>query len=252
MHQRAGRASVIGETGHMGQIHRAVHDELATDSDFVSICTPDHLHAQDVIQALKQGRKVFCEKPLCTTRADFKAIQGLVDQGNGTLGCNFPLRFNKQFRRLKTAIENDVFGQIYYLEATYHWGRRDRLATSWRAGTDYSYMLGGGIHMIDLVKWLFPATFKPLGPAFHNNSVQIGAIRINDGALCQIVADFGSNRGDHWHEIRVRGTKTCLTVRNHAQTDKTAALRAFISGEPTPNCSEILEVMDCALTLANR
>ena len=244
----------------MGREHRAVYEEEGIDLlqssagavDFVSICTPDHLHSQDVISSLRRGEKVFCEKPICTTTANFGAIKDLATRFPDRLGCNFPLRYLKTFKRLKRLIEAGTLGEIYFVQATYHWGRRDRLESTWRADSDYSFMLGGGIHMIDLVKFLFPGDLKALGPAIENKSVQIGAIRINQVALCQIVADFGSNRGDHWHRIELRGTKSHLSVTNHRPTDKRAALRAFIRGEASPTTPEILEVMECALNLAHR
>ena len=44
------------------------------------------------------------------------------------------------------------FGKIYYFEGDYLYGRLNKLLNGWR-GKDkkYSVMLGGGIHMIDLM-----------------------------------------------------------------------------------------------------
>lgn len=249
-------AAVIG-LGNMGREHKAAYIDEGLDyrrnprkTDFLSICTPDHCHAPDVIKGLRRGQKVFSEKPVCTTSTDFKAIRDLAIPDR--LGCNFPLRFTKKFQRLKRLIEMDGFGEVYYVQGTYHWGRREKLQTTWRRDDDYSFMLGGGIHMIDLVKFLFPGEMKALGPSLRNSAVQVGALRINSGVLCQIVADFGSNRGDHWHRIEIRGTKSHLSVTNHAPTDKTAALRAFIHGKGSPTTVEILQVMECALILARK
>lgn len=257
-------ATIVG-LGNMGREHRAVYEEEGFEvhldskkTDYVSICLPDHLHGAHVIKCLRRGQKVFVEKPVCTSDTEFLPIFDYVLRHPDSLGCNFPLRFQKKFQRLKRLVEQDALGDIYYVQATYHWGRREKLDTTWRADAQYSFMLGGGIHMIDLVKWLFPGKMEVLGRNFANNSVQIGALRLNSGALCQvaqrplaqIVADFGSNRGDHWHKIELRGTKSHLTVTNHRPTDKRAGLRAFLRGEPNPTSSEILDVMECALNLA--
>lgn len=257
MPERPRTATVIG-MGTMGREHYAAYQEAgirvnlnSTSTDYVSICLPDHLHGLHAIKCLRRGQKVFVEKPLCTSLADLRTIEDLLNRGSGTIGCNFPLRFSKKFQRLKRLIEAGTLGDIYYVQATYHWGRRDKLESTWRKNSDYSIMLGGGIHMIDLVKYLFPGKMEPIGSTITNSSVQIGALRLDMGALCQIVADSGSNRGDHWHKIELRGTKSRLTVTNQRPTDKQAGLRVFLAGEPNPTTSEILEVMECALKLAN-
>lgn len=250
-------ATIIG-LGNMGREHMAAYEAEgvevrlnSSDTDFVSICLPDHLHGAHVMKALRRGQKVFCEKPLCTTTRELEAIERSLACFTD-IGCNFPLRYVKKFRRLKRLIEQGILGEVYFVQATYHWGRRSRLDSTWRADSDYSFMLGGGIHMIDLVNFLFPGKMTALGPAFTNNSVQCGGLRLDSGTLCQIVADFGSNRGDHWHKIELRGTKSHLSVTNHRPTDKRAALRAFIRGAPSPTTPEILNVMECVLNLANR
>lgn len=258
MSERPRSATIIG-LGAMGREHMAAYEAegvevqmKSNNTDFVSICLPDHLHGAHVMKALRRGQKVFCEKPLCTDTTDFKAICEFAGRFPDRLGCNFPLRFTKKFRRLKRLVEQNTLGEVYFVQATYHWGRRSKLDSTWRADSDYSFMLGGGIHMVDLVNFLFPGGMTALGPAFTNNSVQCGGLRLDSGTLCQIVADFGSNRGDHWHKIELRGTKSHLSVTNHRPTDKQAALRAFIRGAPSPTTMEILNVMECALNLANR
>ena len=44
------------------------------DVDLIDICVPTSDHAKLAIAALKAGKHVFCEKPLCRTAADVKQI----------------------------------------------------------------------------------------------------------------------------------------------------------------------------------
>ncbi len=52
------------------------YDQILSDSeiDAVIISTRHHLHAQQVIKALKAGKHVYCEKPLMLTREELDAI----------------------------------------------------------------------------------------------------------------------------------------------------------------------------------
>jgi predicted dehydrogenase len=44
-----------------------------TDIDAVSVCTPNYLHVQVSIDALKAGKHVLCEKPVAVKGADAQA-----------------------------------------------------------------------------------------------------------------------------------------------------------------------------------
>jgi len=65
----------------------------ANGSNAVIIATRHHLHAPLVIEALKGGRHIFVEKPLCLTRAELEAIDESVVQSQGTVQVGFNRRF---------------------------------------------------------------------------------------------------------------------------------------------------------------
>ena len=54
------------------------HDVLCrTDLNTVVITTRHHLHARQVIEAMRAGKHVFCEKPLCLTEEELAEIVGI-------------------------------------------------------------------------------------------------------------------------------------------------------------------------------
>ena len=60
--------------------HQRYADLLAMkDLDGVIIATPDHQHARQLVQAVRAGKDVYCEKPMANTLAEaklaFKAVQ---------------------------------------------------------------------------------------------------------------------------------------------------------------------------------
>ena len=67
------------------------------------------------------------------------------------LSSNMVLRTNSRFRKFKEDNAEGNFGEVYYIEGDYFWGRYNKLI-GWRAEMDfYSIILGAAIHMIDLV-----------------------------------------------------------------------------------------------------
>lgn len=73
-----------------------------TEIDLIAIATPHHLHAEQVIAALEQGKHVFCEKPLCLNREELTAITSTYEQaGNLHLMVGFNRRFAPLAEKLK-------------------------------------------------------------------------------------------------------------------------------------------------------
>ena len=65
------------------------------------------------------------------------------------------LRSCPLFIKIRQKIEEKTMGEIYYLEADYLWGRKQKLISGWRAEADfYSIIHGAAVHMIDLAVWL--------------------------------------------------------------------------------------------------
>jgi predicted dehydrogenase len=104
----------------------------------------DHLAAQ---------RHVFSEKPMCITEADAAAIRkALADAPGLRLSSNTILRVWPRFLNLRHKILSGSMGKLFYAEGDYNYGRLHKLSQGWRGRIPhYSVMLGGGVHMVDLL-----------------------------------------------------------------------------------------------------
>lgn len=67
--------------------------EGGTADAAVMIGTRHHLHAPMVLKALKAGRQVFVEKPLCLTREELGEIDAAVVESKGSVMVGFNRRF---------------------------------------------------------------------------------------------------------------------------------------------------------------
>lgn len=231
-------AKVIGAEGSMGREHVAAYRECGVKivdvaPDIVSIASPDDTHAEYVIEALKAGAHVFCEKPLATNLDDMKKIMGLIDEK--CVWQNFPLRYQPLFIDLKEKIKD--FGEIYRIEASYNWGRTYKLYESWRnRNPDYSLVMGGMIHMIDLAIWLTEREIEPImaagvnlsAPGFPGPDTVTALCRMDNGGICNFTVDGGTGVDKHNHRITIHGTKGGITVVNHEPTNKQACIFDFV------------------------
>ena len=190
-----------------------------SDIDLVSIASFDDVHADQVIRALKSGKHVFCEKPLCQTTDQALQIKQMLEYRNRELklGCNLILREAPLYQWLKQKIREGFFGEIYAFEGEYLYGRIHKITDGWRNSVpDYSVMEGGGIHLLDLMLWLTgdrPVSVYTSGnkictrnTKFRYTDYATSIMNFNSGMIGRITANFGCVHRHH-HVMRFYGTK---------------------------------------------
>tara|TARA_Y100000310_G_C20650508_1_gene799141 strand:- start:724 stop:1728 length:1005 start_codon:yes stop_codon:yes gene_type:complete len=122
----------------------------------VTVATYDDVHIDQVIPSLESGRHVFCEKPLCLSRRQLIAIKNAWkgQAGKVKLFSNLIFRTAPICCWLKEAINAGEFGELFAADGDYLYGRIHKIIDGWRGHRkDYSAILGGGIHMIDILLW---------------------------------------------------------------------------------------------------
>ena len=209
-------------------IHQAAEDLIASaDVDVVSIASFDHHHAAQIVHGLNLGKHVFCEKPLCTSEDELSAIRAALARNPATrLSTNTILRMSPRFRDLRDRIGRGELGRLYYAEADYNYGRLHKLQEGWRGDIpDYSVMLGGGIHMVDLLLWLSGRKVVEVsacgnkicsdGYRFSTPDLVVAILRFDDGMLGKVTANFGCVY-PHFHKLSVYGTDA--TFENGRET----------------------------------
>ncbi|MGG1313358.1 Gfo/Idh/MocA family protein [Cohnella laeviribosi] len=129
------------------------YKELLADPDIdaVSVCTWNNTHAEISIAALRAGKHVLVEKPLCTTVEEALRIQEAVEETGKQLMIGYVRRYDPNARLLKEFVDKGEFGDLYYAKASSI--RRHGNPGGWFA--DRSRSGGGplidiGVHMIDL------------------------------------------------------------------------------------------------------
>lgn len=198
----------------------------AEDIDIVSIASFDHDHAHQVVQALQSGKHVFAEKPLCRTEDELAAIAAALHRNPRLrLSSNTILRRSPRFVAVKQSIEDGTLGRMFYVEADYVYGRLHKLTEGWRGRSPgYSVMLGGGVHMVDLLLWLTGGRVievtaygndiagRDANSSFVGSDFTVALLRFENGLIGKVSANFGSVH-PHYHRLLLYGTKATFENR---------------------------------------
>jgi len=210
-------AQVIGANGQLRAA--ADFDEIlrADDVDIVSIATHDQDHYGQVVASLRAGKHVFVEKPLCRTFDELSDVESAWRRAGRHLASNLVLRSAPLYRWLRDAIAAQELGEVYAVDGDYLYGRLGKITSGWRADVDdYSVMLGGAIHLVDLLLWLTrqrPASVTAVGNAIATRGTRFryadfvsATFTFPSGLIARITANFGCVHR-HQHVLRVFGTR---------------------------------------------
>ena len=125
--------------------------------DLLAVCTPNGLHAEHSIKALKAGCNVLCEKPMATTVRDCERMIHTAEETNRRLFVVKQNRFNPPVKAVKKVIEEGRLGKILNVQVNCFWNRNQEYykSSDWRGTLQ---MDGGTLftqysHFIDLLYW---------------------------------------------------------------------------------------------------
>jgi UDP-N-acetyl-2-amino-2-deoxyglucuronate dehydrogenase len=125
--------------------------------DLIAICTPNWLHAEHSIKALKRGCNVLCEKPMATTVRDCERMIHTAEETNRRLFIVKQNRFNPPVKAVKKVVDEGKLGKILNVQVNCFWNRNREyyLGSDWRGKLK---MDGGTLftqysHFIDLLYW---------------------------------------------------------------------------------------------------
>ena len=153
------RAKAIASEYGFGRAYRNAEEMIADDSiDVIDICTPNELHFDTVIAALRAKKYVYCEKPLCINEQQAKEIAQAERESTVFGGMVFNNRFMAPMLRAKQLIDQGRLGRILSFHIAYEHNSStfsDR-APGWKQTAEH----GGGVlndlgsHVIDLIYYL--------------------------------------------------------------------------------------------------
>lgn len=150
--------------------------------DLVAVCTPNGLHAEHCIKALKAGCNVLCEKPMAIRVRDCERMIHTAEMTNRRLFIVKQNRFNPPVQAVKKVIDEGRLGQILSVQVNCFWNRN----REYYAGSDWRgrLLMDGGTlftqysHFIDLLYWFVGDVEE--ARAFTENYVHKDVVEFED------------------------------------------------------------------------
>ncbi len=94
---------------------------LADDQvEAVYIALPNSLHAEWTIAAVRAGKAVLCEKPLCVSQQETETVLQETRHLSGLLWEAFVFPFREQTARLQDIIRSGEIGELREIQANFH------------------------------------------------------------------------------------------------------------------------------------
>jgi predicted dehydrogenase len=110
------------------------YETLLEDDEVEAIYNPlpNALHAEWTIAALRAGKAVLCEKPMCTSVEETHAVLEVARETGTPLWEAFVFPFHQQMERVRDLIADGVIGETREVQSTFHFtlGSRDDIRLS--------------------------------------------------------------------------------------------------------------------------
>jgi myo-inositol 2-dehydrogenase/D-chiro-inositol 1-dehydrogenase len=209
----------------VGGVHKDYAEMLARkDVDAVFIVTPNTLHPQQIIEALRAGKHVFCEKPLSMVLEECLAVEDEAAKHPGLkVMIGFVRRFDASYQDAHASIAAGAIGRPFLVRSqTTDQNDPSGFFVKF-APTSGGIFVDMSVHDIDVARWL-------LGSPKAKRVFSLGTVAVHEGlkacgdvdnglAMCEfadgrMACFYASRTMAHGHETatEIIGTDGRLTV----------------------------------------
>jgi predicted dehydrogenase/threonine dehydrogenase-like Zn-dependent dehydrogenase len=193
------KAKVVANQYH-AQYATCNADDLFTDPnvDLIFVATRHNLHGQYVLKALRAGKHVFVEKPLCIRQDELEQIgefyrSGPADQGTGRpfLMVGFNRRFSKYSKEAKKYTSKRINPLLMHYRVNAGYIPLDHWVHGKEGG---GRIIGEACHFIDLftfftesrVKEIYTSTLTPKTQSLCSDDNAVIVLNYEDGSVATL------------------------------------------------------------------
>ena len=200
-------------------VQRVADDEqLFSDPSIeaVVVCTPNHLHELQAIQALEGGKHVLVERPLALTAAGVERIEAAAQRTQRRVIAGMMHRYRPDVAALASFVTGGELGRVYAASGGWLNRRIPLQRLTWRqkrAEAGGGALMDLGLPALDLCLWLlgYPrVTCVKAALAYGEYEVEDAATvmaETAEGVAISVQVSWSYFAGDDSHFARVMGTE---------------------------------------------
>ncbi len=151
----AAKAERVAKENRIGFFTADYRELIARDEiQLVAVFSPDHLHGEHCLAALRAGKHVLVTKPMVNKLAEAVEITREAEARGLKLLVGETCRWYTSFLALRRLYEDGDLGDILFAEAHYVHEIKDYFhLTPWRLEAPQDFMYGGVCHPLDSLVW---------------------------------------------------------------------------------------------------
>ena len=197
------------------------------DIDLIGISTQHNSHAKFVVEALKAGKSVYCEKPLCLNLGELAAIEEAYKESSGQMFCGLNRRHAPLIKQIKKDMKTDSIPAVYDYIANAgfipenHWTQDES-----KGG---GRIIGEAIHFVDTIMSLDGSELVKLDVSFAENpgypkkDNAIISLKFASGAIGTIIYTSMGSKKYPKEQLRVFSNGTIYEMNNYVGMYKYSA-----------------------------
>jgi 1,5-anhydro-D-fructose reductase (1,5-anhydro-D-mannitol-forming) len=207
------------------------------DVDVVFITSPDAMHRDDTLLALRHGKAVLCEKPLAMNAAEAEEMNAAAKAAGVLFGVAQNFRFNRSAEWMREQIAAGRIGRSQLAHAQYSYPA-SKAPRKWII--DPTLACGGpiadvGVHCIDSLRFVLGEEVLSVSTAARKDEVS-GAVEavasmqleMTGGVYANVTA---SARGLYRTLLEVNGSEGVLIAENSMTVDRPVDLVVRQAGD---------------------
>lgn len=164
--------------------------------DTIYVCTTNNLHKENVLDALRAGKNVLCEKPLGVCKADVEEMIVEARRQNKFLMEGMWTRFLPAYRHFKRLLEDGVIGTVSLARIDFgflsEWGAERRLKNRELFGGTVLDNADYGIFLSQEIFRLPPARISAFARICETGVEDLCGVMLQypNGAISQLFSSF--------------------------------------------------------------
>ena len=185
--------------------------------DAIIIATPDALHLEPALAAIRHGVSILLEKPICPTELEIRRLLAAARRWRADVTVAHVLRYTPFFARIKELLDRGVIGQLLtvrHSEQVGYWHfAHSYVRGNWRRVEDSSPMiLAKACHDFDILQWLIGSpcvelnSYGKLGHFTSEYAPEGSTERCDQGCKVERTCPYSAQRiyleklppSDHW------------------------------------------------------